>query len=208
MPVDTWTNDLIKPDQEINPYQSLPVELINFDAAIIGSTVVIKWSTATETNNSGFSIERKSVNSEYAEIGFIPGFGTTTEPKSYSYTDSKILTGKYNYRLKQIDFDGSFEYSDVVEVEVTTPLEYALEQNYPNPFNPTTTIKFELPEKNFVQLKIFDVLGSEVATLMNEEKAPGSYEVFFDAAKLVSGVYIYSLKAGNFTQSKKMILMK
>jgi hypothetical protein len=186
----------------------VPVELTSFTASDNNNVVVLNWITATETNNQGFEVQRKVKDSEFEKIGYIPGFGTTTETKSYSFTDSKISAGIYAYRLKQIDFDGSFEYSNEVEIEVSTPLVFSLEQNYPNPFNPSTTIEFTLPQKEFVSLIIYDVLGNEVATLVNEEKASGSYEVSFNASELVSGIYIYSLRAGNFTQTKKMILLK
>ena len=186
----------------------VPVELTSFTASDNNNVVVLNWITATETNNQGFEVQRKAKDSEFEKIGYVPGFGTTTETKSYSFTDSKISAGIYAYRLKQIDFDGSFEYSPEVEIEVSTPLLFSLEQNYPNPFNPSTTIEFTLPQKEFVSLIIYDVLGNEVATLVNEEKASGSYEVLFDAAELVSGVYIYSLRAGSFAQTRKMILMK
>ena len=128
-------------------FEVIPVELTSFTATANGKEVILNWSTATETNNSGFSIERKSANSDYSEIGFVPGFGTTTEPKSYSYTDSEVSSGKYTYRLKQIDFDGSYEYSQEVEVEVSAPLEFSLEQNYPNPFNPSTVISYSVTSK-------------------------------------------------------------
>ena len=186
----------------------VPVELTSFTVSDNNNVVVLNWITASETNNQGFEVQRKAKDCEFEKIGYVPGFGTTTETISYSFTDSKVSAGIYAYRLKQIDFDGSFEYSDEVEVEVSTPLVFSLEQNYPNPFNPSTTIEFTLPQKEFVSLLIYDVLGNEVATLVNEEKASGSYEVLFDAAELVSGVYIYSLRTGSFIQTRKMILMK
>jgi hypothetical protein len=215
MPIDTWTNDLVKPDQEIDPYQSLPVELTSFTASVQAGVVSLSWTTATELNNLGFEVERKIVNEEnegdWLTIGFTEGNGSTTEPKAYSYTDQvgNIEATAFKYRLKQIDFDGSFEYSDEVEViNSTLPDVYSLSQNYPNPFNPSTLIVFTIPQKEFVSLKVYDILGNEVATLVNEEKAPGSYEVSFNAAEFGSGVYIYSLRAGSFMQSKKMIFMK
>ena len=156
----------------------VPVELTSFTASVQSAVVSLNWTTATETNNQGFEVQRKAKDSEFEKIGYVPGFGTTTETKSYSFTDSKISSGIYSYRLKQIDFDGSYEYSPEVEIQVTTPLVFSLEQNYPNPFNPSTTIEFTLPQKEFVSLIIYDVLGNEVATLVNEEREPGSYEVF------------------------------
>jgi len=196
----------------------IPVELISFTAEVLESAVEINWTTATEINNSGFEILRKAQNdNDWEKIRFVPGFGTTTEPKSYSFIDGDVTTGIYKYRLKQIDFDGSFEYSNEIEVAVDfTPKEFLLYQNYPNPFNPTTKIKYTIPNVEthrdaslqMVTLKVYDVLGNEVATLVNEEKQPGVYEVEFDASNLSSGIYFYQLKAGNFIDTKKMILMK
>jgi hypothetical protein len=186
----------------------VPVEFNTFTAENIKNEIVLSWQTATEINNSGFSIERKSNNTEYLEIVFVSGFGTTTEPKLYSYTDSEVSTGKYTYRLKQIDFDGSFEYSQEVEVEVAAPFTFSLGQNYPNPFNPSTTIKYSIPKENKVKLTLFNLLSEEVTTLVNEEKKAGNYSVEFIAAALPSGVYFYQLKAGNYVDTKKMILLK
>jgi hypothetical protein len=160
------------------------------------------------SHNSGFQVERSKDNESFKQITFVPGFGTTTEPKSYSYTDNSVNSGTYYYRLKQIDFDGSFSYSEVLEVNFGLPTEFALEQNYPNPFNPTTTISYSIQELSFVTLKIYDVLGSEVTTLANEDKPAGNFEVEFDATGLPSGTYFYRIQAGNFVETKKMVLMK
>ena len=186
---------------------AVPVELTTFTASAINGKVVLNWSTATETNNSGFQIERKS-NDTWVQIGFVPGSGTTTELRSYTYTDDNVFSGKYSYRLKQIDFSGKFEYSEIVDVEVGIPSEYSLEQNYPNPFNPITTINYSVKEKGLVTLKIFDVLGNKVKTLVNEEKEAGKYSVKLNASQLASGVYFYSLQAGVFISTKKMVLLK
>ncbi len=137
------------------------------------------------------------------------------------FVDENLLAGKYQYRLKQIDFDGTFEYSNTIEVEINSPTKFSLEQNYPNPFNPSTKIKYAIPtppsssplamgrnEVGFVTLKVFDVLGKEVATLVNEEKSAGSYHVDFNASHLASGIYYYQLRAGDYSETKKMILMK
>ena len=134
--------------------------------------------------------------------------GTTTEPKVYSYTDRKVNTGNYIYRLKQIDFNGTYEYSDEISVEVYNPGNYLLHQNYPNPFNPSTIITYEIPENSFVSLKVYDLLGREVVSLVNEEKSAGRYDVTFEASDNNSGLYVYILKAGNFTSTKKMLLLK
>ncbi|MFC2103058.1 T9SS type A sorting domain-containing protein [Bacteroidota bacterium] len=186
----------------------VPVELTSFAAVAAGNNVHLNWTTATETNNQGFEIQRSSVDGEYEKVSFVPGFGTTTETKSYSYTDSKIISGSYTYRLKQIDFDGTYDYSEVVIVEVTTPIEYALEQNYPNPFNPATIISYSIPQDGLVTLEVFNLLGEKVASLVNEVKEAGKYEVNFDASNLASGIYVYNLKANSFNAVKKMLLMK
>ena len=190
----------------------VPVELTSFTATANTDEVTLNWSTATETNNQGFEILRLVQNdSEWQTIGFVPGFGTTTEPKLYSYTDSEVSTGKYTYRLKQIDFDGSYEYSPEVEVEVSVPLEFSLDQNYPNPFNPKTVISYQLPLGSNVTLKVYDLLGDEVATLIDEFKLAGRYEVDFYSSgirQLASGIYFYQLKAGEYISTKKMLLIK
>ncbi|MBV6420612.1 MAG: hypothetical protein DAHOPDDO_01869 [Ignavibacteriaceae bacterium] len=196
----------------------IPVEMLSFTSEVTGNDVKLFWSTATETNNSGFEIQKQVANrqsavSKWESIGFVPGFGTTTEVQHYSFVDEKLQSGNYQYRLKQVDFDGSFTYSDIIEVEVLSPNVFSLEQNYPNPYNPSTTIRYEIPEQSFVTIKVYDVLGNEIATLVNEEKPAGSYEVEFniysdEGQNLVSGVYFYKLQVGNFIQTKKMVLTK
>jgi hypothetical protein len=194
----------------------VPVELVSFAANRSGNNVNLNWSTATEINNSGFSIERKHVFSQQSSIGnevwtdlaFINGNGTTTETKSYSYMDENLESGKYFYRLKQIDFDGAFEYSNEVEVEVNIANKFELSQNYPNPFNPSTSIQYTISSNQFVTFKVYNILGSEVVTLVNEEKPAGNYEVTFNASSLASGTYFYKLQAGSFVETKKMILLK
>lgn len=191
----------------------VPVELASFTAASTGSTVKLSWSTATETNNMGFEIERKNAESEWQKIAFVDGNGTTQVPQKYSFNDINLANGNYNYRLKQIDFNGTFEYSAIVEVDVNVPLQFALEQNYPNPFNPSTKIAFGLAIDSKVSLKIFNILGQEVITLINQNLSAGSHEYNFNAAGLNSGVYFYKLEASgidgqNFSSIKKMILTK
>ena len=188
----------------------IPVELISFTAEFLESKLELNWTTATETNNSGFEILRfaQNDNAEWVTIGFVPGHGTTTETQHYSFTDNDVKPGKYQYKLKQIDYNGTFEYSQIVEVEIPFVTEFSLSQNYPNPFNPSTTIKFQIPELSFVTFKVYDVLGNEMRTLVNEEKSIGSYEVNFDASGLPSGIYFYRLKAGPFVETKKMLLLK
>jgi len=191
----------------------VPVELTSFTVSVNQNNVKLLWETATEINNSGFNIERKSANSEYTTVGFVPGFGTTTEPKSYTFKDNNLRTGTYTYRLKQIDFDGTFEYSSEATVEVTAPAEFSLDQNYPNPFNPSTKITFSLAVNSKVSLKVFDVLGQEVASLVNQDLTAGVHNFDFNAIGFNSGVYFYRIEANgidgtNFTNVKKMILLK
>jgi len=182
----------------------IPVELKSFLYEIEGNKVLLKWSTATETNNMGFRINRDG-----EEIGFIPGVGTTTEPQNYSFADENVENGTYLYSLIQIDYDGSTENIGAVEIIINnTPNEYSLLQNFPNPFNPSTIISYTVPERIKVVLKVYDVLGTEVAELINDIKSPGRYEVEFNSKGLPSGIYFYTIQAGKFTNSKKMILLK
>jgi len=185
----------------------IPVELTSFAAAADNGNVNLNWSTATELNNSGFQIERSN-GGEYQVIGFVAGHGTTTEAKNYSYSDQNVNSGTYSYRLKQIDFDGTFEYSNSIEVEVIGVVEFALGQNYPNPFNPTTTINFSLAEPTFVKLAIYNLLGEELEILKNENMNAGSYNVSFDASSLPSGMYLYKIETAQFSSVRKMMLMK
>ena len=190
----------------------VPVELTSFAATTDNRNVTLNWSTATELNNSGFQVERSS-GSAYEVVGFVAGSGTTTEIRNYNFVDQNVNAGTYSYRLKQVDFDGTFEYSNTIEVEVVGVKEFALGQNYPNPFNPSTTINFSLAVDSKVSLKIFDVLGQEVATLINGQMAAGSQKVSFDASSLNSGVYFYRIDASGidgqkFSSVKKMILTK
>jgi len=206
----------------------VPVELISFTTEVLENAVKLNWSTATETNNSGFEIQKTSpfpspYQGEGGEagrgweiIGFVPGHGTTSETQHYSFTDIDVQSGKYQYKLKQIDYDGTFEYSQIVEVEIPFVSKFSLEQNYPNPFNPVTKINYSIPSITLrqaqsdirVTLKVYDILGREVATLVNEEKPAGEYEVELNAAGLPSGIYFYQLQAGQFLETKKMVLMK
>ncbi|MBK9098051.1 MAG: T9SS type A sorting domain-containing protein [bacterium] len=186
----------------------VPVELAAFTVNALGADVELIWTTATETNNKGFEVERITSSGDFEMIGFVPGYGTTTEPKSYSYTDSKPGSGNYSYRLKQIDYDGSFSYSNVIEVEVTAPSTFSLEQNYPNPFNPSTTIRFSIPVETDVRLNVYNTLGQEVAEILNGRLKEGYHEVDFDAVSLTSGIYFYRLEADKFVDVKKMIIIK
>ena len=199
---------------------SLPVELTSFTANVNGSKVLLKWNTATELNNYGFEIERTVGSKQSAvgggqsavvyweKIGFVTGSGNSNSSKDYSFSDDNNATGKYLYRLKQIDNDGSYKYSPEVEVEIGTPTQFSLSQNYPNPFNPSTSINYQLPVSGNVTLKVFDVLGKEVAVLVNERKEAGTYVVEFSVTNLASGTYFYRLRAGGFVQIKKMTILK
>jgi hypothetical protein len=187
----------------------IPVELVSFTAAAALNIVTLSWVTATELNNLGFEIERSLDKTAWRIIGYIEGSGTTSEPQYYSYSDKLegFEASKLYYRLKQVDFNGNFEYSDIIEV-VVTPSEFSLSQNYPNPFNPATTIAYNIPVRSFVTLKVYDVLGNEVSAIVNEQKSAGKYEINFDASNLQSGVYFYELRAGSFVESRKMLLIK
>ncbi len=191
----------------------IPVEFTAFSANLNGSTVSLTWSTATELNNQGFAVERKSSEGSFVELAFVPGNGTTTEPTTYIYNDIDVSYGTYYYRLKQIDFDGTYEYSKEIEVNVGLPIEYALEQNYPNPFNPSTIIKYSVPFDGNVKLSVFNILGEEVATLVNEIVKAGYYTMEWNPknksnVSLPSGTYFYRLEAGNFVDVKKMMFIK
>lgn len=189
---------------------ALPVTLQSFLATSNGIKIQLIWQTATEVNNYGFTIERKSedVNREWEEIGFVEGHGNSNSLKEYSFIDTDKLIGPVQYRLKQIDINGGFEYSDIVEVEITSPKEFKVSQNYPNPFNPSTIINYSIPEKSQVQIKVYDILGSEVATLVNETQNAGYYDVSFNATNLSNGIYFYKIQTGNFVNVKKMLLLK
>jgi hypothetical protein len=187
--------------------EPVPVELISFNASSNNSIINLNWSTATELNNSGFEVQRKNETSDWKSIGFIIGFGTTTTQNNYSYTDQNPFVGNNTYRLKQIDYDGTFEYSQEVEVELV-PSEYVLQQNYPNPFNPTTTINFNIPKEDFVNVTIFNSLGEKVATLLDRMMSTGSHTLTFDANGFASGLYILKMSSGSYSNTIKMNLMK
>ncbi len=191
----------------------LPVELVSFNVVSKGNDVELNWLTATEVNNKGFEVERKTDNI-WKTIGFVSGKGTTSNTSKYFYTDdlkNVSYNGNIAYRIKQVDYNGTYKYSNEVAVQLNSnPVEYSLMQNYPNPFNPSTVIKYSVKENTHVILKIFDMLGREVSTLLDEEKSAGTYTINFDASRagLSSGTYFYTIKAGNFVQTKKMLLLK
>ncbi len=207
----------------------VPVELTSFTALINNDTVELRWETATEVNNYGFEVERQqsengTQNTEWEAIGFVQGHGNSNSPKNYEFIDHDPPAGNLQYRLKQIDTDGTYEYySLTAEVDATItslnderlPEQFHLSQNYPNPFNPTTTIKYNIPavalspvEGQHVSLKIYDVLGNEVSQLVNKLQAPGIYQVEFDASNLPSNIYFYTLSARGFSETKKLVLLK
>jgi photosystem II stability/assembly factor-like uncharacterized protein len=193
----------------------VPVELNSFTATANGKEVTLNWSTATELNNQGFEAQRKFGPNDFLTIGSVKGHGTTTSPNNYAYVDKLLTSGKYFYRLKQIDFGGKYEYSQTVEVNWSPFTNYMLEQNYPNPFNPTTTIGFGIPEKGNVRLSVLNILGEEIKVLLNEEKEAGYHSVEFDASNLPSSVYFYRIQSvpssssgQAFIDTKKMLLLK
>jgi len=185
----------------------VPVELTSFSAASEKNDVILTWNTATEVNNQGFEIQRKT-NSDYERIAFVEGRGTTTEVQSYLFRDKNLLSGAYTYRLKQMDYDGSFAYSDEIEIDIEQPSVFYLGQNYPNPFNPSTSIKYSIPADGIVTLKVYDVLGKEVSTMVNEYQQAGTFDVVFDGSNLASGVYYYQLITADLTATKKLMLTK
>ena len=213
---DGWYID----DIGILVYGIVPVELTSFTASVVDGKAELKWQTASELNNAGFDIEKAVFDQQAAtgnkknwyKIGFVNGSGTTTEINNYTFIDENSFEQKSFYRLKQLDFDGTFSYSDEVGIEASIPIKFSLEQNYPNPFNPSTSIQYAISSRQFVTLKVYDLLGREVATLVNEYKNAGSYKVDFNPASrikdITSGIYFYRLQAGDYVETKKMLLLK
>ena len=217
--------DLIKAvqssDSSVSP---LPVELNAFTASVGSGSVELKWGTATEVNDYGFEIQRSAISTQqsanaaadsrnlnaegWEKIGFVKGSGNSNSPKNYSFIDDNPdLSGTFEYRLKQIDNNGNFKYSQIVTV-TSLPTKFELWQNFPNPFNPTTTIQYSIPKAEHVTLKVYDELGKEVTTLVNENKEAGQYRVNFNGSNLASGIYFYRMTAGDFTEVKKLMLLK
>ena len=192
----------------------LPVELTSFNGKYVGNTVQLNWVTATELNNNGFEIQKSVNGSSFATVGFVQGNGTTTEQKQYSYIDNNVDTRVSNsYRLKQMDFNGNFNYSKVVNLGITLPSQFILEQNYPNPFNPSTKISFAVPVKSEVTLQVFNLIGQKLLTLAEGSYEAGTQTMTFDAAGFSSGIYVVKMTAvgengTEFTASKKMTLLK
>jgi uncharacterized Ntn-hydrolase superfamily protein len=185
----------------------IPVELISFTASVNSEDVFLRWSTASELNNLGFEIQRSYDSEDFFTIGFVNGNGTTTELKNYSFTDKPGRNNIY-YRLKQVDFDGSFEYSNIIYVDGITGKDYVLEQNFPNPFNPATQIKFKIPEAGKVKLEVYNLLGQKISVLVNEYFDAGYYSIDFDAGSISGGVYVYRISVNGYTTSKKMVLLR
>lgn len=186
----------------------LPVELSSFTSTINNRDVTLNWTTQTEINNSGFEIER-AVNGVWTNAGFVAGNGNTTLSHSYSFTDRSLNIGTYSYRLKQIDYNGAFEYHNLTnEVIIGAPSTYSLSQNYPNPFNPSTVINYQLPKAGDVNITVYDLSGKEVKSLVNGKQEAGFYSVSLNASSLSSGVYFYTIRTNDFTNTKSMLLVK
>lgn len=188
--------------------QAVPVELASFGAEVLADGVSLKWATSSETNNRGFEIERSIDGINWASIGFVNGKGTSTEMNYYSFTDRFYGNGVYYYRLVQMDFDGTEKAYDAVQVDLNFIATYSLGQNYPNPFNPVTTINYSVPQTSHIRLAVYNLLGEQVALLVNESKETGTYQASFDASNLNSGVYIYRMESNNFMDVKKLVVMK
>lgn len=200
-------------DLHLDP--AVPVELSSFNALLTQEQVTLTWTTETEANNLGFEIRRKQQNDNFVKIGFVPGHGTSTVRHNYSYVDDEIDNGAYYYQLKQIDYDGLFELSEIKSVSVSLPSDFGFEQNYPNPFNSATTIRYQLGQGDpiKVELRIYNSLGELVRTLVNEQQVSGKYTVVWDGRDNLenmtcSGIYIGCLLAGNHISNFKMIYMK
>ena len=198
-----WNGTIIKYLSDITP-----VELVSFTADVQNSKVTLNWQTATELNNFGYQVERKTNNDNWINLGFVPGYGNSSSPKFYSYVDNNPAgSSRFQYRLKQIDNDGKFEYSNIVEVEIL-PASFELFQNYPNPFNPGTTIGFSLPKASQLKINIYNMIGELVTTLAEGTFEQGYHSVTFNAANIPSGTYVYRLESSDFVQVKKMVLIK
>jgi len=189
----------------------LPVELNSFSSAVVRNDVLLNWSTASELNNSGFDIERAFADNidNWEKVGYVKGNGSSDLAHNYSFEDKGLNSGKYVYRLKQTDFNGNYEYFNLAnEVFIGIPVDFNLKQNYPNPFNPSTKIDFDIPSDANASLKIYNSGGKEIQSLVNGFLNSGYYSIQFDASSLPSGVYYYRLESGNFTSTKKLVLLK
>ncbi|MEE4312537.1 MAG: T9SS type A sorting domain-containing protein [candidate division KSB1 bacterium] len=191
----------------------VPVELVSFDAEYLMQSrgVLLTWRTASETNNYGFAIERSTTDhvEDWSQTGFVDGHGTSHVPQNYSYFDElETEAHSYYYRLKQMDTDGSYEYSKALKVETSVPMSYALHQNYPNPFNPETKISFQIPHSGYVRVDVLNVLGERVQIVADGYYGAGQHILTIDGKNLPSGMYIYRLRSGRFTSMKKMALLR
>ncbi|RJP62745.1 MAG: T9SS C-terminal target domain-containing protein [Ignavibacteriales bacterium] len=207
----TMLNNMDKAEAKyLSLFANVPVEMTSFYVNIIGNKVLLDWSTATETNNNGFNVERKFENAEWINLGFVKGSGSTADVHKYSFIDDKInLPGSYFYRIAQVDFDGTISYSKEIKVNIAgEPLKFELLQNYPNPFNNSTRIHYQIPDNTTVTLKIFDALGRQIKSLVNERQDAGTYEFNFAADGLSSGLYFLVLQTDNNKSTIKMFLLK
>ncbi len=190
----------------------LPVELTNFEAVVNNKSVMLLWNTATENNSASYDVERMKhsagTNAKWESVGHLLAAGNSASPKNYSFTDKNVNSGLYSYRLKMVDLDGTFTYSDEQAVTIGLPREFSLSQNYPNPFNPSTKIEFSVPSDGRVQLKVYSLTGALVKTIMDEHKAAGYYSIDFNASQVPSGVYFYELSGGGHQIVKKMMILK
>lgn len=216
--VASFEKNPVQVSTNMQDFSTVPVELVAFQATVENNSVFLNWQTATESNNFGFDVELSYVDENWKKVGFVEGNGTTVQPKSYKFILEDLQPGEYEFRLKQIDTDGAFEYSHAVTAFIGVPVDFVLQQNFPNPFNPTTTISFQIPEITNgsaakTSLKVYNLLGQEVITLVDEFKLPGSYSIAWNAKdknglSVPSGIYLYRLQSGNFSSIKKMILVK
>ena len=197
------------------PTGALPVEVVRFDARSDGRAVRLAWATASETNYAGFEVQLSLLGSGksawqavWQPVGFVEGRGTTTEAQAYQFRVEALPPGRYAFRLKQVDYDGAYEYSPVVEVDLSVPGAFHLLPNHPNPFNPSTAISFDVPVAGAVTVQVFDLLGQEVTTLVDGRVEAGRHTVTFDAGTLPSGIYLYRLRAGAVVQTRSMVLVK
>lgn len=192
---------------------TVPIELLSLTASVEGNTVILHWSTLTETNNFGFEIERQGEEPSWRKVGFVPGAGTTTEPHDYTFLDHDVPPGRYLYRLNQIDTNGSFSYSEPIAITVNAPGTFTLGQNYPNPFNLKTRIPYQVPRRSRVVIKIYNIVGQVIKTLVDDQKGAGYFTAPWDGRdekgrEVTSGVYFYQMKAGDFCHMRKMILLQ
>lgn len=203
---DTMWYHIVDPSKpRVNP---VPVELAKFTVEVKNDIVEIYWVTSTEINNYGFVIERKNEKNNWNEVGFVKGNGTTSLKHEYTFLDQNLVPGNlYTYRLKQVDNNGSFKYSQEIQIDYS-PVRFMLYQNYPNPFNPKTTIRYQISQEVNVRLQIFDLSGKRVDILKNEKQQPGIYSIEWDATEFSSGLYFIRLDTGDFTEMKKGLLLK